>query len=35
MPLSVSYGSHAELLARGGEYARLYRMQASRYRPDE
>jgi ATP-binding cassette subfamily B protein len=25
-------GSHAELMARGGRYATLYRMQAQRYR---
>jgi ATP-binding cassette subfamily B protein len=26
-------GSHTELLARGGEYARLYRLQAAQYAP--
>lgn len=28
----VESGSHADLMARNGEYARLYRMQASRFR---
>jgi ATP-binding cassette subfamily B protein len=28
----VEYGSHAELIARGETYARLYNMQAERYR---
>ena len=27
----VEYGEHAALLAQGGEYARLYQMQAERY----
>lgn len=28
----TEYGSHAELMAKGGTYARLYNMQAERYR---
>lgn len=28
----VEHGSHAELLALGGRYARLYTMQAKKYR---
>jgi ATP-binding cassette, subfamily B, bacterial len=28
----IEQGSHAELMARGGPYAHLYRLQASAYR---
>ncbi len=28
----VEQGSHADLMARGGTYARLYELQAGRYR---
>ncbi|MEV5599267.1 ABC transporter ATP-binding protein [Streptomyces sp. NPDC052496] len=31
---AVERGSHTELVASGGEYARLYALQASGYRPD-